>query len=178
MNATTALVIVVIVVVVIIGIASIVSEIARRRAARSRQRFGSEHERQVEQAAQRWAAETSEQQRERLHLRTLPAERRERYRQEWNGIQQRFVEVPGQAVQDADQLVQSIMRDIGYPIDDFEHRAADVSVDHPGVVRHYRAAHSVALTQRRWQAETEPRELREAAGEYRVLVDELLEGER
>jgi hypothetical protein len=175
---TTAVVIVVIVVVVIVAVASIISELSRRRATRARERFGPEHERQVEEAAQRWESEPPEQRHESLHLRTLPAERRDQYREEWNGIQQRFVEVPGQAVQDADELVQVIMRDIGYPMDDFEHRAGDVSIEHPEVVRHYRAAHSVALAQRRGQAQTEPQELREAAGEYRVLVYELLEREQ
>jgi hypothetical protein len=173
--STAAVVIVIIVVVVIVAIASIISELSRRRATRARERFGPQHERQVEEAARRWESEPAEQRHETLHLRTLPTEKRDRYRQEWNGIQQRFIEVPRQAVQDADELAQVVMRDIGYPMDDFEHRAADVSVEHPEVVRHYRAAHSVALAQRRGQAQAEPQELREAAGEYRVLMHQLLE---
>ena len=35
------------------------------------------------------------------------------------------------AIDDADRLIQSVMRDRGYPVEDFDDRAALVSVDHP-----------------------------------------------
>jgi hypothetical protein len=172
---TTIVVVIVIVVVAVVLIASVVSEIARRRSA-PQESSGQEHDEAAETAEEQQHAESRpgepENRREALRLRTLPPERRQRYRDEWNGIQQRFVDVPGQAVQEADRLVQGIMRDIGYPVDDFERHATDVSAEHPEIVRHYRSAHAVAAAQQRGQAGTEP--LRQAAGDYRVLVDDLL----
>lgn len=180
MSITTIVLIVLAAIVLIALIVGVAWQIMRRRSARLQQRFGPEYERTVEETGGRRQAESELQERvqrhKELHLRPLPSETRNRYRQEWVGIQQRFVDVPGQAVQDADELVRVIMRDIGYPVDDFEQRAADVSVDHPDVVRHYRSAHAVALAQRQGQAKTEP--LRQAVVDYRVLVDELLERER
>jgi hypothetical protein len=173
---TTTVVVIVIVVVAIVLIASVVSEIARRRSARPQEGPRQEYDEGVGTAGDRRHAGPQppepENRRETLNLRTLPPEARQRYRDEWHGIQQRFVEVPGKAVQDADRLVQVIMRDIGYPVDDFEQRAEEVSAEHPEIVRHYRSAHAVAAAQQRGQAETGP--LRQAAGDYRVLVDDLL----
>lgn len=179
MSNTTILLIALAVVVLIALIVGIAWGIMRRRSSRLQQRFGPEYEHAVEEAGGRREAESDllerEQRHKELSLRPLASETRNRYRQEWVGIQQRFVDVPGQAVQDADELIRVIMRDIGYPVDDFEQRAADVSVEHPDVVRHYRSAHAVALAQRQGQAKTEP--LRQAVIDYRVLVDELLEDE-
>jgi hypothetical protein len=177
MDITVAVVGIIVVVVVILVVAGVTWEVSRRRSARLQQRFGPEYERTVEQAGGQREAETDLREREKrheeLHLRTLPPETRNRYRRDWDGIQQRFVDVPGQAVQDADELVRVIMRDIGYPVDDFEQRASDMSVEHPEVVEHYRVAHSVAVAQRQGQAQTEP--LRQAVTNYRALVDDLLE---
>lgn len=173
---TTIVVVIVIIVVAVVLIASIVSEIARRRSVPLHERSGQDHDEAAEAAGDRRHGEAPsrepESRHERLALRTLPPETRQRYRDEWNGIQQRFADVPAQAVQDADRLVRVIMRDVGYPVDDFDQRAADVSVEHPEIVRHYRSAHAVAAAQKHGQAETEP--LRQAAGEYRELVDDLL----
>lgn len=168
---TTIVVVIVIIVVAVVLIASLVSEISRRRLIRT-QEIAQERDEAVDTGSDQREDEP-ESRREQVTLRPLPAEARRRYRDEWNGIEQRFGDVPEQAVQDADRLVQVIMRDIGYPMDDFERRAADLSAEHPQIVRRYRSAHSVATAQRRGQAETEP--LRQAAGDYRVLVDELLE---
>lgn len=149
---STIVVVVIIVVVGIVLIASVVSEIARRRSVR--------HETQEHY------------QHGPLNLRTLPPETQQRYRDEWNGIQQRFADSPEQAVRDADRLVQVIMRDIGYPVDDIEQSASDVFAEHPDIARHYSSAHAVATAQRHGEVAPEP--LRQAAGDYRVLVDDLL----
>ncbi|MBE1608669.1 hypothetical protein [Actinopolymorpha pittospori] len=179
MSVTVIVLIVLLVIAVIALIALASRDVMRRRSTRLQQRFGPEYEHAVEETGGRRQAEAElrerEQRHEELHLRALPSEARNRYRQEWLGIQQRFVDVPGQAVLDADELVRVIMRDVGYPVDDFEQRAEYVSVEHPDVVRHFRSAHSVALAQQRGQAETEP--LPQAVTDYRVLVDEVLEDE-
>ena len=55
---------------------------------------------------------------------------------------------------------------------DFELRAADISVDYPGIVSNYRAAQAIAVRNARGEADTE--ELRKAVVHYRTLFDELL----
>ena len=90
----------------------------------------------------------------------------------WARIQARFVDGPGGAVTDADQLLGDVMSTRGYPVGDFEQRAADISVDHPLVLENYRAAHQTALSQVRGQASTE--DLRKAMIHYRTLFEELV----
>ena len=88
-------------------------------------------------------------------------------------MQARFVDDPSTAVRDADALVGRVMEARGYPVGDFEQRSADVSVDHPTVVEHYRAAHDIALRHAQGQASTE--DLRQAMVNYHALFTELLE---
>lgn len=172
---TVSIIVIVVAVIVVAGVLSWTA--LRLRSRRLEQKFGPEYDRAIKEAGGRRSAESElrerEKRRERLELHSLPDETRERYRDEWNGIQQRFVDVPGQAVRDADELVTRIMQDEGYPVDDFEQRAADLSVEHPDVVQRYRAAHSIAVQHQRGQAETE--QLREGVTSYRELVDVLLE---
>ena len=59
----------------------------------------------------------------------------------------------------------------GYPVTDFEQRAADISVDHPLVIDNYRKAHDIALRQAHGQASTE--DMRQAMIHYRTLFEEL-----
>jgi hypothetical protein len=87
-------------------------------------------------------------------------------------VQARFVDSPGGAVTEADQLLGDVMSTRGYPVSDFEQRAADISVDHPLVLENYRSAHGIAVRQTRGQASTE--ELRQAMIHYRTLFDELV----
>ena len=91
----------------------------------------------------------------------------------WRATQARFVDDPAEAIGEADVLIQRVMRDRGYPTEDFEQRAADVSVDHPDVVNNYRAAHGISVAHLRGKASTE--DLRQALVHYRALFDELLE---
>lgn len=63
----------------------------------------------------------------------------------------------------------------GYPMADFDTRVADISVNHPAVVHHYRAAREIAERDARGEADTEA--LRQAVVHYRALFSELLEVE-
>lgn len=153
---------------------------AGMRGARSRglrRRFGPEYERTVAEHGDRRAAESElherQQAREELEIRPLSEPARERYREAWSRVQASFVDNPSGAVADADRLVAEAMRERGYPVDDFESRAALVSVDHPRVVEHYREGHDIFRSFERGEAATE--ELRQAMHHYRALFDELLE---
>jgi hypothetical protein len=156
------------------------TSVARRRARRTeklREGFGPEYERTVEETGSQRRAEAELEERVerhgRLDIRPLSQEARERYAESWRATQARFVDEPGAAVAEADRLVQAVMRDRGYPIDNFEQRAADVSVDHPHLVENYRAAHEISLSNDRGEATTE--DLRQAMVHYRSLFEELLE---
>jgi hypothetical protein len=148
----------------------------RRRTTQLRGRFGPEYDRTIEAADGRRHAERElrerEEHRSRLDIRPLKPEARDRYRDEWKTIQSRFVDDPNTAVGQADLLVQDVMRERGYPTDDFEQRVGDISVDHPHVAEHYREAHKVAVARERGQANTE--DLRQSLVHYRSLFDELL----
>jgi FtsZ-interacting cell division protein ZipA len=148
----------------------------RRRTVVLRQNFGPEYERVVkEQGATRAEVVLEERQKrvEKFSLRTLTVDERERFITEWRIIQSRFVDNPTDAVNEADTLVTRLMQFRGYPMTDFEQRAADISVHYPRVVDNYRAAHEVALRHQRGQAGTE--DLRNSMIYYRTLFDELLE---
>ena len=150
----------------------------RTRRTRSLQdRFGREYDRTVEHAGDRREAERELREREKRHeeldLRPLAPEARDRYAEEWEATQGRFVDDPKGAVRDADVLVQRVMKDRGYPVDDFERRAADISVDHPDLVERYRTAHGIAGASERGEASTE--DLRQSVRHYRALFVELLE---
>jgi hypothetical protein len=168
---------IVIAVVAVIVVAGIVWSAQKSRRRRQLQEgFGPEYEHAVEATGNRRAAERELQERQErrqsLDIRELSPATRDRYSESWRTVQTRFVDDPGGAVREADGLVQSVMRDRGYPTDDFEQRAADVSVDHPHVVEHYRAAHRVWAANERGQATTE--DLRQSLVHYRSLFDELL----
>lgn len=146
----------------------------RRRGERLREHFGPEYDRTVEAYGDRGPAEKAlEARTERvkgLHIRSLSTEQRQRYGEQWRQVQARFVDDPEGAIHDADQLCGEVMQTRGYPMADFEQRAADVSVDHPGVVEHYRAAHAIAIND---NAATE--DLRQAMVHYRTLFQDLIE---
>ena len=174
MDTVVVIVIVIVVVVAVVGVVVLFSR--RRRSDQLRQRFGPEYERTVEGSDGRRAAERDLRERERrrseFEVTPVPEQDAARYRDDWADIQHRFVDQPAEAVERADQLVVQIMRDSGYPVDDFEHRIDDISVDHPEVAQHYREAHSVAVSQAAGSADTE--QLRQAVTSYRELVDALL----
>lgn len=159
-------------VIAVIVIAWIVSR--KRRRAALQHRFGPEYDRALREKGDRAEAELLQRQRrvEKFSIRQLSAAERERFVTDWRVVQTRFVDDPKTAVRDADQLVVRLMQARGYPMSDFEQRAADISVDHPRVVDNYRAGHEIAIRQQRGEATTE--DLRNAIIYYRSLFDELL----
>ena len=169
--------IVIVIVVAILAIAALAWWAStRRRTSDLRERFGPEYDRTVEASDDRRAAEAElaarRERREQLNIRPLDPASRERYAQQWTDTQARFVDQPAASLAMADELVLVVMRERGYPMDDFEQRAADISVDHPQVVDHYRAAHDVSSRVGTDSASTE--DMRQALVHYRALFDELL----
>jgi len=169
--------IVIALVVAVVVLAAIVAYMNNRRRARLQERFGSEYQRTVAERGDQRAAEKElaerERQRDKIDIVPLPEDARTTYLGSWRTVQSRFVDDPAGAVGDADRLITDVMRDRGYPIEDFDQRAADVSVDHPEVVENYRAAHDIHLRNEQDGAETE--DLRQAFVHYRALFEELLE---
>lgn len=151
----------------------------RVQTRRLRQRFGPEYGRAVDDLGSRAKAEAELKRREKrvekLNLVALAPTEAARFNQAWKGLQARFVDSPKGVLADADRLVRDLMLQRGYPMGDFERRAADISVDHPAVVEHYRAAQLIALRDQRGDADTE--DLRQAVVHYRALFDELLGNE-
>lgn len=178
MSTTVAIILVVLVVIAAIGAWAYMQ---KRRTMNLRSRFGPEYERAVgEHGGKTSAAEKALEQRalrtEHYHIRPLNPEERDRFAAEWKQTQARFVDDPSLSIREADRLVCEAMRVRGYPVAEFDRRAEDLSVDHPGVVRNYRAAHAIAISEEKGGATTE--DLRKALVHYRELFDELLESTR
>jgi hypothetical protein len=151
--------------------------VQRQRTEQLRARYGPEYSRTVsEVGSQRRAEEELLKRQERvehLEIRPLLADQRELFGQQWRSVQAKFVDDPGGAVTRADRLVEEVMKTRGYPVSDFEQRAADLSVHHARVVENYRAAREIAARHRRNTATTE--DLRKAMVYYRELFQDLLE---
>lgn len=166
----------IIVAVIVVVIAAVIYFLQRRRSERLRQHFGPEYDRAVSEGGGRRHAEAVLEQRtervKKFHIRPLTAEDKARFTEQWDRVQAHFVDAPAGAVAEADQLLGDIMATCGYPMGDFEQRAADISVDHPIVTQNYRSAHELALRQAKGQASTE--DLRRAMIHYRALFDDLV----
>jgi len=149
----------------------------KKQSHRLQQRFGTEYGRTVDELGSETKAESElkarEKRVERLNLVPLAPSEAAKFSQDWKVLQGRFVDNPKGVVVQADQLVRELMLKRGYPMGDFERRAADISVDHPAVVDNYRAAQAIAARDERGEANTE--ELRKAVVHYRALFNELLE---
>ncbi|MGH2700040.1 MAG: hypothetical protein ACRDJL_12710 [Actinomycetota bacterium] len=149
----------------------------RSKTRRLKEGFGPEYDRTVSERESRRRAEGELQERakrrEQLDIRPLPEGDRRRYGQEWERIQKDFVDEPHKALESAQYLVDELMGKRGYPMSDFDQRAADISVDHPRVVENYRAAHG--LTEVRQNREITTEELRQGMVHYRALFVELLD---
>jgi ABC-type nickel/cobalt efflux system permease component RcnA len=171
---TTALIIIAVVIVVAIAAWLFFRQ---QRSKNLRYQFGPEYEHAVRKYGSSTKAEdalVARQKRiERFHIHSLQADERDRFAEQWHELQSRFVDDPSSSIESADQLVCEVMQARGYPMTEFERRAEDLSVDHPQVVRNYRAAHSMAVRRDRGEATTE--DLRQALVFYRELFDELLE---
>jgi hypothetical protein len=148
----------------------------RRRSLKLQHRFGPEYDRTVKELGGKAQAESELSKREqrvaRLKIIPITAVDAAKFSNAWSALQGRFVDNPKGVLAEADLLVRELMVKRGYPMGDFELRAADISVDHPGVVKNYRAAQAIAVRDARGEADTE--ELRKAVVHYRTLFDELL----
>jgi hypothetical protein len=169
---------IVIAVVAALVLLGVVWNATRARRTRSlKESFGPEYDRTVEQAGGTRAAERElrgrQKQHEKLDIRPLSRESRDRYVRRWQSTQTRFVDDPKGAVAEADVLVQEVMEERGYPTKDFERRVADISVEHPELVEKYRTADGIARASERNEASTE--DLRHSVRHYRALFAELLE---
>jgi hypothetical protein len=149
----------------------------QQRTRKLRQKFGPEYGRTVARVGDRTKAESELRERQRrvarLRIEPLPPGDAARFDSAWKTVQARFVDDPASALAEADDLIRKLMARRGYPMGDFEARAADISVDHPKVVENYREAHAIALRHQRGETNTE--ELRRALIHYRALFDDLLE---
>jgi hypothetical protein len=174
MNTGTVIAIVIAVLAIAFGLFMYVQ---REKTKRLRSKFGPEYDRAVDRYGNQREAEDDllhrQKRVEKLHLRDLNAAEAEHFSEAWRAEQARFVDQPREAVARADRLVQDLMKARGYPVGDFEQRAADISVDHPRVVEHYRAAHELAVRDASGQATTE--DLRQAMVHYRALFEDLLD---
>jgi hypothetical protein len=169
--------IVIAVVAVAVLVAAAVAAWQAARRSRLRETFGPEYERAIADAPTRREAESELEERlerrDELQVRPLTPEAADRYEREWETVQVRFVDDPIGATREADRLVQQVMSERGYPMDDFDRRADLISVDHPTVVDNYRQAHDAYVAYDRGDASTE--DLRQAMVHYRSLFEELLE---
>jgi hypothetical protein len=174
MDQTQTLIIAAVIVVLLAIVGWIVWQ--RKRSEALQSRYGPEYERTVKETGDRRRAEAEllkrQERVEHLEIRPLPPEEGARYGERWRSVQARFVDDPKGAVTEADGLVEEVMKARGYPVADFDQRAADLSVHHGGVVNNYRAARDIAARHRRGEASTE--DLRQAMVYYRELFEDLL----
>lgn len=149
----------------------------RKRSRGLRDTFGPEYDRAIEERGRRRNAESELESRRRrvdaLDIRPLSREDHDRFTEAWTSTQAQFVDDPDGAVRSADRLVADVLQARGYPVGDFDRRAADVSVHHGEVVDNYRRAHEIAQAEERGEASTE--DLRQAMVCYRELFSDLLE---
>lgn len=165
------------VVVVITAVLLAASFVSRRhKTQRLKQHYGREYERLVAEAGNPTAAEAEltarESNRKKLDVVPLTPSALSDFTARWNQVQTGFVDNPSTAVGVADRLVTEVMRERGYPVDDFDRRAADISVDHPQIVENYRTAHGIHMSQQHGDVSTEQQ--REAFVHYRALFETLL----
>lgn len=169
---------IILIILLVVALAGLVAWVLLRERSRGlRERFGPEYERSIAQTDDRRAVESELRDREKRHrqldIRPLTDDERAGFADRWTSVQQGFVDDPGRAMQDADGLVGDVMRARGYPLDDFDQQAADISVQHPIVVQRYREARVIADAHVAGRAGTE--DLRQAVTSYRALIVALLE---
>jgi hypothetical protein len=161
---------------IVLVIAAVVILANVRKSRRLRSRFGPEYQRTVQECGTAARGEERlarlEKRVERFHIRPLEGSERGRFQETWRSVQATFVDDPQGSLLQADRLIGEIMTARGYPVSDFDQQAADLSVNHPLVVEHYRAGHEIALRHSQGRASTE--DLRQAMIHYRRLFDDLV----
>jgi hypothetical protein len=175
-NTTTVVIFAGVLVVILIALGLMVV-LWRRRSRRLRDQFGPEYKHAVREYGDARKAEAELAAREKrvrqLEIRPLTQEEQSRFAEVWRKTQAHFVDEPSKAVGEADGLIKEVMQTRGYPVGDFDQRAADVSVDHPNVVTNYRRGREIAARNKSGEATTE--DLRHAMIHYRSLFEELVE---
>jgi hypothetical protein len=179
---TTVIVIIVVLVIIALLAGAFLARKRQeeRRRAELQERFGPEYTRAVDESgsqreAERHLAEVAHK-RDKLEIRDLSAAERGRYTDEWDVVQSRFVDEPAAAVDSAESLIHRVMRERGYPVEDFDEQADLVAADHPGVVSEYRAAHE-AHQRHRSSGSLDTEDLRQAFVHYRTLFGSLVNPE-
>jgi hypothetical protein len=164
---STVIVLIVVIVLLVLALGAAGAMLAKRRRSENLQEhYGAEYERTVTKTGER------EKRHRELDIRDLKPEERDRFESSWTDIQRGFVDDPVHSVHRADALVVDIMRTRGYPIDDFDRRADDISVEHPQVVQHYRDARATRVATDDGEVDTERQ--RQAITSYRSLIEALL----
>jgi len=167
---------VIVIAIAVLAVAfAIIMYMQKERTRRLRGQFGPEYDRLVMNKGNQKAEQellNRQKRLEKLHVRELNQAEIDRFADAWRGIQTRFVDAPRDAVAQADRLIGEVMSARGYPMSDFDQRAADISVDHPAVVENYRTAHMIAGRDASGRATTE--DLRQAMVHYRALFEDLL----
>ena len=174
---TTPYIILTVVLVLVVGVVlSLVYSSRNRRSARLQNKFGPEYDHTLEAMGGKKKGQKELEERQKhikaLDIHALSPSERGRYLTDWAVVQSKFVDQPGQAIGNADRLINEVMQSRAYPVADFEQRAADLSVSYPALVSNYRAARAIAIKNEQHQADTE--ELRQAMIYYRSLFDELV----
>lgn len=171
-------IVIAVVVVVIVGLV-VWTVSRRRRTSRLKQQFGPEYDRTVGERGEQRAGEAEllarQKKHDELEITALTPQARREHAAAWQKVQAEFVDDPEESVGRAERLVTRVMRDRGYPIDEFDQRAADISVDHPEVVDNYRSAHEIYASRKHGEIGTE--RARQAFVHYRALFDKLLGSE-
>jgi hypothetical protein len=174
MTTTTTIILIVVLVALAAGA---YLTVRYRESKRLQSKFGPEYDRTVQEQGSRLKAENRlgklEKRVKRYQIRPLLPDERDRFQQTWHVIQLQFVDDPNTAVNEADRLISRIMTARGYPVEDFDQCAADISVDHPQVVENYRVGHEIVVRHVKGQATTE--DLRRAMLHYRTLFEDLIE---
>ena len=187
MDAWVWIVIAAVVVAVVAIVAIVVMQ--QRRRAELRESFGPEYDRAIAREGDVRRGESDlkarRERRAELDIRPLSPASRTTYARSWEQTQARFVDNPAASLSQADALIIAVMEERGYPMDDFERRAEDISVDHPDVVQHYRAAHDISVrleddpngSTGSTTSRTSTEDLRQGLVHYRALFTELLEAD-
>jgi len=179
MDTQTWIILTGVVVLVVVALSAWSVHKKRKQSHRLQEHFGPEYRRSVDKLGSRAKAESELKAREKrvdlLFIVPLAPSEAARFSETWKDLQGRFVDNPKGAVTQADQLVRELMIKRGYPMGDFERRAADISVDHPEVVAHYRAAQAIVVREGEGRGDADTEELRKAVVHYRALFDALLE---
>jgi hypothetical protein len=192
MEAWVWIVIGLIVVVLVVAVVAAYVVRQQRRRAELRETFGTEYERAVAREGDVRRGESDliarRERREKLDIRPLSPSSRDAYARTWEQTQARFVDDPADALRQAGTLIIAVMQERGYPMDDFEQRADDISVDHPDVVQHYRSAHDVStrvddhrdvstVSSESNVSSVSTEDMRQGFVHYRALFEQLLESD-